>query len=120
MDGQLARQQDLVDSYRFLSPAVVAHEAMTDLAGTGVKRYRHFMRQVNSFHDENQDFFFPRVFAEKRMTEAAYQLMPRFEWREEDRYQVRSRVLIGMIGLLLPVLVILAFGLYKLKSYPRA
>jgi ABC-2 type transport system permease protein len=118
-DRQLAQQQDLVDRYRFLSPAIVTYEAMTDLAGTGIRRYRHFMRQVNAFHDQNQEFFFPRVFAELRMTEEDYKLLPGFQWQEELHSSVLSRAAMGVIGLWAPTTVVLGLGIRRLRFYPK-
>jgi ABC-2 type transport system permease protein len=118
-DRQLARQQDLVDRYRFFSPAVVAYETMTDLAGTGLRRYRHFLRQVDAFHNQNQEFFFPRVFDELRMTEEDYRLMPHFQWQEEKGSAVLGRVAIGVIGLWIPTVIILVLAIRRLKFYPK-
>ncbi len=119
-DAQLGKQQDMVDRYRFLSPAVAAYEAMSDLAGTGLRRYRHFIDQVYEFHEERRNFFYPKVMSETRMKEADFDLIPRFEWKEEDSGAVAGRILTNLGGLLLMTAVLLAVGMRLLRSYPRA
>jgi ABC-2 type transport system permease protein len=56
-DAQLFRQQVLVDRLRLASPALLTHEALTDLAGTSMARYRHFRMFVERYHRSWQDFF---------------------------------------------------------------
>lgn len=119
VDVSLAAQQALVDRLRFLSPAIVAHEALSDLAGTGLKRYRYFTDQVSSFYREWQRFFYPRVYARSALAELDYRQMPRFSWQEEERAAVSQRIGAGLLGLLLPTALLLAFGMYRLRRYPQ-
>ena len=44
-DAQLALQQDLVDTLRFVSPAIVVSEGLVELAGSGVSRRASFISQ---------------------------------------------------------------------------
>jgi ABC-2 type transport system permease protein len=56
-DQQQERRQNLVARYSFLSPAAVAAEAMSALAGTGQRRHAWFMHQVSVYHTEWKQFF---------------------------------------------------------------
>ena len=49
-DRQLALQQADVGRWRFASPAIATHEALTDLAGTGYWRHRAFREQIGRAH----------------------------------------------------------------------
>lgn len=117
--ARLRRQQDLADSYRFLSPAVVAYEALSDLSGTSMGRYRRFENQVDAFHQARQAYFFPRVFAKTRLTEADFATMPRYTWQAENRGAVVQRTLAGLLGLLLPTALLAGLSLRGLRRYPK-
>ena len=99
-DEQLAKQQNVVNRFRFLSPAIVTQEAINDLAGTGSARYRKFSQQANEFHDDYRDYFRPKAFAEIKLTSSDYDAMPRFEWREETAGEIGGRVLPAIVALL--------------------
>ena len=100
-DAQLAKQQALVNRFRFLSPAIVTQESLNDLAGTGSARYRSFSRQANQFHDDYRDYFRPKAFGLITLTSSDYDEMPRFEWREETTGEVARRVLPAIAALLI-------------------
>lgn len=99
---QLSRQQGLVDRLRFVSPAIVLHEGLNEVAGSGVARHRHFAEQVGRFHEEHKQFFFERVRRGAELSPADYDAMPRFEHREEPAGAVAGRVGMGLLGLLAP------------------
>lgn len=117
-DEQLIRQQTLVDRARFLSPAIVTQEALNDIAGTSGSRYRHFLEQVNSYHESWKSFFVPKVFRQMKLNLADYDQMPKFVWQEEKLSSVTNRVIIGLIGLLAPTLLIGALGIIAVRQYP--
>jgi ABC-2 type transport system permease protein len=58
----LQAQQEMVARYRFLSPSVVPHEAVLDLAGSGRRRHRSFIAQVRSFLESWRKFMVPKIF----------------------------------------------------------
>ena len=118
-DLQIGRQQQLLERIRFLSPAVLAQEAMTDLAGTSLRRHRHFEALVDEYHAAWRAFFYPRVAAQTALVESDFHAMPRFQWREGTTGDTLRRASSGLLGLLASVLVLLALGLRMLKSYPR-
>jgi ABC-2 type transport system permease protein len=109
-DHQLAQQQTVVDRFRYLSPAVVAYEAINDVAGTSASRYRHFLRQVNRFHQEWQTYFISKAIAKTSMTVAAMDVMPAFVFEEESKSLVVLKAGWGLAGLVVPTgfLVVLA------------
>ncbi|QEH35955.1 ABC-2 family transporter protein [Aquisphaera giovannonii] len=116
-DDQLARQQDLVDRLRFLSPAVVTQEALNDVSGTSLARQRFFLAQVDEFHRAWQDFFIPRIMRRERFAPADFDAIPEFQFREQPLASVGPRVAEGVIGLAIPALALAALGLLALRRY---
>jgi ABC-2 type transport system permease protein len=119
-DQQVAGQQSLADRFRFLSPAIVTQAALNDLAGTGIARYRHFLTLVEGFHQQWQAWFYPRIAQKAMLQRADYDRFPAFQFREESTAAVTRRVLIGLLGLLVPSLFIGWCGLRSLRHYPLA
>lgn len=119
-DGQLLRQQTLVNRLKWLSPAVVAQEALNDIAGTGLARYQHFLAVVDRYHEEWRNFFIPMVSARATMTAADYDAIPRFEYQEESSGAILRRVSGGIVGLVIPMLLAFGIGSRILRSYPVA
>ncbi len=117
-DGQLTRQQNLVDRLRFLSPAVVMQEATNAIAGTDRARYHHFQKQVEAFVDEWRAYAVPRSFRQINLRSSDYDSLPRFGFQEEPDARVTSRALAGLLGLLLPTIVIGGIALRRLRRYP--
>ena len=99
-DQQLARQQTAVGRWRFASPAIAAHEALTDLAGTGYWRHRAFREQVNDFKKTVADFYTPKVHLRQTLALADYERLPRFAFREESANAWLGRVGAGLAGML--------------------
>lgn len=115
-DGQLDRQRRLVSRLRFLSPAIMVQEAMSDLAGTGVARHRHFLALVDDYHREWRAFIVPRIFQRASILE--HEALPRFSFRDEAEGRVLARVIMNLGALVLPVSVLGIVGLGRLRKYP--
>lgn len=115
--AQLAGQQDLVKSLRFLSPSIIAQEASNDIAGTGLERYQHFRSQVKDFDAAWADYFVPRIYRQENLTDADFDAIPRFQYKEEAVGAVATRVVLGILFLLAAsaVLMFVTFG--KLGAY---
>ena len=99
-DAQLARQQTAVGQWRFLSPAIALHEALTDLAGTGYWRHHAFREQVGGLRQAVSDFYTPRIHKREPVTMADLDNLPRFEFREEPADVWMGRVLASLAGIL--------------------
>jgi ABC-2 type transport system permease protein len=116
-DAQMARQQALVARYSVLSPAAVAFEGITALAGTGKRRHAHFMRQVDAYHQAWKDFFLLRIEASRAITPEDFPAMPVFKWREEDPAAVRAQAGLALLQLLVPAVLLLALAAWRLRRY---
>jgi ABC-2 type transport system permease protein len=113
-------QQSLLDRFRFLSPAVVAQSALNDIAGTGAARYRHFLGLVDAFQQSWRAHFTPRIVQKAQLAADDYDRFPAFTFREEPAGAVARRATVGLIGLLVPALLIGWLGLRALRRYSVA
>lgn len=99
-DRQVAEQQRFVDTFRFMSPAILVQGALNDIAGTSLGRYQHFTGLVNTFFDQWQGYFLPKVFAKTKLRSTQVAEFPRYQWVEENTASVASRVGVALLGLL--------------------
>lgn len=114
---QLAGQQRLVARYGALSPAIVAHEGLTALAGTGLRRHLYFQRQIDTFHQEWKDFFEPRILNGVAISETDLDRLPQFTWVEEDPRVVSAGVATGLLQLVVPAVALAVLGGWRLRRY---
>jgi ABC-2 type transport system permease protein len=116
-DVQLARQQSVVDRFRLFSPAIVAQDALNDVAGTGAARYRHFVSMVEDYHEGWQALFASMVVSKQKLTPATYDQLPRFTYREEPLRGVLSRVAKAVAVLAAASIAFLFAGFTRLTNY---
>ncbi len=116
-DAQQAAQQVLVARWSAISPAAVAYEGITALAGTGQSRNAWFMAQITAYHQAWKGFFFPRIDGGQAITPADFKDIPVFHWREEGKGAVQAQAARAVLQLLLPTLVLLGVALWRLRRY---
>lgn len=114
-DKQLKRQQQTVGRWRFVSPAIVAHEALTDIAGTGYWRHHAFRNQVKEFKQDISDFYTPKAHRREPLVLADIDRMPMFKFDEEQDFEWLARVGTGMVGILVFSAIIGAWALLSLR-----
>lgn len=110
-------QQRVVDLWRFASPAIAAHEALTDIAGTGYWRHRAFQQQVNDFKDVVHGYYSPKFHKRVPLTKADVASFPRFTFVEEDASRWTARVATGVFGI--AALALIAAIAAALRMSPR-
>jgi len=113
---QLERQQGLVDTLKFLSPALLAQSAFNQLSGTGMERHREFQRQSSAFHDTLRDYFQPKIIAGEAFYD--YDQVPRFSFDEEaaPARAARSATALWLV-LAIATALLLAASLPGLRRY---
>jgi ABC-2 type transport system permease protein len=116
-DIQLASQQRLVDRFRLFSPAIVAQDALNDVAGTGAAQYRHFVSLVEEYHKKWQSLFSPMIIKKQRFTSAMYDNLPQFEFLEEPLREVIARTGGSVAELFLSGLILAAIGVRRLSKF---
>jgi ABC-2 type transport system permease protein len=113
--AQLQRQQAFVNRFRFLSPALLMQEMLSEVAGTGQARYDDFLRQVDRYHQTWRAALNPLVARREIVAAAAFDGLPRYQYREEETGEIARRLLAPIAGLgLLTLLVgVLGFMAYR-------
>jgi len=84
------------------------------------KRYRHFLGLVDAFHQSWRVHFTSRIVQKALIVAGDYDRFPAFMFREEPAGAVAGRAMIGLIGLLIPALLIGWLGLRALRRYSVA
>jgi ABC-2 type transport system permease protein len=115
---QLARQQSMIDRLRMLSPAILTQDALSDVSGTGAARHRHFVSQVEAFHDAFRGFLAPLVFQRAKVLD--HSRLPGFVYREEDIRGMAGRVAASVAWVLLAAVLLTVMGLTRLSRYSIA
>jgi len=116
-DAQQARQQVLLGRFSAVSPAAVAYEGMTALAGTGSRRQARFEAQTVAHHEAWKRFFFPRIDARDALTPAAFDRIPAFMWHEEPAGLVRGHAARAVLQLLVPSLLLFGLAAWRLRRF---
>lgn len=109
-------QQRVVDHWRFASPAIAVHEALTDLAGTSYWRHRAFQQQVNTFKDVLHDYYSPKFYKRAPLTKADIAGFPQFTFVEEATSQWIDRVLACLGGIVALAAIALLGAASRLSS----
>lgn len=105
-DARRAEQTALVRRYRFLSPALLAQEALLDAAGTGDARFADFQSQVRVFAERWREFFVPAIMADEQMNAGVLADVPTFSLVDGNSADLARRataplaVLAGLLALI--------------------
>lgn len=113
---QHRKQQGLVDKLRFLSPAILLNEGLSDVAGSGVTRHQHFSDQVDEFHARLKTFFEERIRQDAALTIGDYDAMPQFVYQEAPDKKLGLRVGASLLALAIAIAGLLALTAVKLRA----
>ncbi len=105
-DTQLAKQSNWVNTWRFLSPAILFQSSFTELAGTSSRQYNEFKTGVKDFSISWREFFMPMVFENRMLTISDLELLPSFEYQVtvDRRFTTMNLIALMVIsGLLLVI-----------------
>ena len=119
MREQLEERQEMVDSLRFLSPAILVQLALEDVAGAGAVRHQAFEEQADQVHEEYRAFFFERIRSGENFSQAELKSIPRLSFEEEPSSSLIGRILVGVFGLLFGACILLAIAWPGLKRVGR-
>ncbi len=117
-ETQIASQQKLIDSLRFLSPALLMQGALNDIAGSGTERHRAFLAQVDQYHREWRDYFVPKIFAKAQIADV--ESIPRFSYRDEPAGEIARRVGAAIAALLIGAVLMTGPVFGRLRRFPVA
>jgi ABC-2 type transport system permease protein len=103
-DEQAERQRTMIRRFRFLSPALLAQEALEDVAGTGEHRYRAFRDAVGAQRTAFRDVVGAKIVRGEPFRLSDVAALPSFDARSVTGDGHVARVLVSLAGLLLPSL----------------
>lgn len=116
LERKLRARRELVGRYRFLSPAVVAYEAVLEIAGTGSGRHQAFLDQLAAFLADWRARFVPKTFSGQPMTLNDFDTMPRFTFAEESAESLARRLGASLLGVAIPTAIFLLWGRRRLSE----
>lgn len=114
-DAAVASQRRAAERLGWLSPAIVAQDALFDVAGRGLPRQRDFDAQVAAFHQHWQAYFFGRIYANAPVDASTLEALPAFEYAEASAANRRRRLGTQLLALLLPAAALLGWGVPRLQ-----
>lgn len=114
-DNQVEQQQQFVDKFRYLSPAILAQSAINDLAGTSLGRYKHFSRQVDGFFEVWKAYFLPKVFQKTKLQSGDMSAFPSYRYEEESDADILGRVGVVLLGMLVLTSAVMWLGFSRLR-----
>lgn len=117
--AQQTARQGLLDGLRFLSPAMIVQQALEDLAGTGARRHQRFEAQVDAFHARFRGQIFEKIQAGARLDAAQVAALPTWRFDEEPMGTLATRILTGLLGLLLGAALLMGLAVTGLRRVGR-
>ncbi len=114
--SQLDQQQRVARWLQYLSPVTVFESALMQLAGSGPERQQDYKIQVQSSHDQWQQYFMPAIKQNQSLMPEDFTHTPTFDY-QELRLRNLSSVLVPET-LFLALLAAILLG-YSLKLYHR-
>ncbi len=115
-DAQAQRRQDVVDLLQYVSPAIMAQNALNAVSGTGTERFTDFVDQVLTFHENWRGFFTGRIVKGSRMSAAEFDEIPAYNYRSLATSSVLRSTLSPATGLAIFVLIL---GVWSARRYAR-
>ncbi|WP_420551389.1 DUF3526 domain-containing protein [Tenacibaculum aiptasiae] len=96
-DSQLQKQQNLVNSFKFFSPAILMQQSLNSIAGTSEKHYNEYKKQVFEFSNEWRNYLVPMLFKEQKFTLKDYENLPKFTYKNNVSNNVWTNLLITFL-----------------------
>ncbi len=118
--SQLAKQDEMVANFQFVSPAIMMQRTLNDASGASAARYSHFIDQVVDFRQVWTKHFTTRFLAGKPLRSADYRHFPKFEYREEPVSAVVGRAAPSLIGLFALMAAVMGGAFAALRKYQVA
>ncbi len=115
-ERQAGERSRVVDTLKYLSPAILTQQALSGIAGTEDQRYAAFRQQVRDYHSDYRALFAARLLADQPMNSDALKRIPQFVLAEPADGKVR--VAATLLALLSFSLVLVIAALRRYRHYP--
>jgi len=117
-DNQAKNRQKVVNLLQYVSPSIVAQNALNTISGTGTERFSDFNTQVLSFHENWRMFFTSRIVKGERMRASEFDEIPIFQYNSWDIPNVLIATGGPITGLLVFVLILGVWSARRYTHYP--
>lgn len=114
-EQQLAARHRVVRAFQFMSPAIVAREALTGLAGTNRAAFTAFRDDVRAFRERVETYLLPIVASGRQLSLPDYANAP----SPGNPGPVLAIPWAGIAGLLLPFAALVAWVARRSRAYER-
>lgn len=79
-EKQLHKQQTLLNTFKFISPAILLQQSLNTIAGTSEKHYNDFKLQVYTFSESWRDYLVPMLFKNEKFSLNKFNELPKFKY----------------------------------------
>lgn len=117
---QLNKQEELVQRFQYLSPAIMMQLALNEVSGTSADRYEHFLHQVYTFHDDWKEYFSTKFLQRYPLKPADYDSFPEFNYEEMPFGMMVARIVPSLLGMLILFLGVVLVPFLALRRYQVA
>ncbi len=102
-DTQLQKQQQLINIFKYFSPAILMQQSLNNIAGTSEKHYNDYKKQVLEFSYKWRNFLVPMLFKQQKFNIKSYNTMPNFTYKNRigNTIWIHLLALVSMSSLLL-------------------
>ena len=112
-DLQLKKQQKLISTFKYFSPAILMQQSLNNVAGTSEKHYNDYKKQVYEFSDTWRNYLVPMLFKNEKIKVENYNKLPKFIYQN----RIENNVWINLISIVfISTLVFFLFTRKRLKT----
>jgi len=106
--NQISRRQKKISTFRWINPAVNTQGILNYIVNTDSEIFQSFHLSIENFHKDITNFYFDKLFLNKKITRKDYDKLPKFHLKinSADR---NKKIKQGLFGILMSSLLI--FGL---------
>ncbi|EZH73405.1 hypothetical protein ATO12_15815 [Aquimarina atlantica] len=100
-ENQLQKQQDWMNKFKWISPAITVQESFNHLAGTSSEDYENYRKQVMAFAKNWREYFVPLLYNNKEFTQKSYATLPKFQYSSASYQLVPVALTLYLISIAL-------------------
>lgn len=78
---QLNKQQKLISTFKYISPAILMQQSLNNIAGTSEMHYNDYKKQVFEFSTTWRNYLVPMLFKNQKFTVSNYKELPNFTYQ---------------------------------------
>jgi ABC-2 type transport system permease protein len=116
-DLQLKKQQNLINMFKYVSPAILMQQSLNNIAGTSETHYNDYKKQVFEFSNTWRNYLVPMLFKNQKFKVTDYNKLPNFTYKNRIKNNAWFNLL-AMIIISITILVLLTINDLKNKSLP--